>query len=87
MSEMGAGTPAYRISKVALNALTQIVAAEVDGKTIKVNAVCPGCVRTDMGGRAASRGPEMGAETMVWLATLPADGPSGGFFRDKKSIS
>ncbi|MGZ5342470.1 MAG: SDR family NAD(P)-dependent oxidoreductase, partial [Solirubrobacterales bacterium] len=51
-----------------------------------VNTMCPGWVRTDMGGAGASRSVEKGAETAVWLATLPGDGPSGGFFRDRKPI-
>lgn len=84
--EMGSGFPAYRMSKVALNALTRITAAELRGTNIKVNAVCPGWVRTDMGGPSAERSVEHGAETPVWLATLADDGPSGGFFRDKRPI-
>jgi NAD(P)-dependent dehydrogenase (short-subunit alcohol dehydrogenase family) len=85
LSTMGASTPSYAISKAALNALTRIVAAEVRGN-VKVNAVCPGWVRTDMGGPAAPRSVEQGAEGIVWLATLPDDGPSGGFFRDRHPI-
>jgi NAD(P)-dependent dehydrogenase (short-subunit alcohol dehydrogenase family) len=85
LSTMGASTPAYAISKAALNALTRIVAAEVRDN-VKVNAVCPGWVRTDMGGPAAPRSVEQGAEGIVWLATLPDDGPSGGFFRDRRPI-
>jgi NAD(P)-dependent dehydrogenase (short-subunit alcohol dehydrogenase family) len=85
LSTMGASTPAYAISKAALNALTRIVAAEVRGN-VKVNAVCPGWVRTDMGGPAAPRSVEQGAEGIVWLATLPDDGPTGGFFRDRRPI-
>ena len=54
---------------------------------VKVNAVCPGWVKTRMGGAGATRGVKRGAETIVWLATLPSDGPSGGFFRDKKPIA
>lgn len=86
LSDMGSGFPAYRMSKAALNALTRITAAELRGVNIKVNAVCPGWVRTDMGGPNADRSVERGAETPVWLATLPDDGPTGGFFRDKKPI-
>ncbi len=84
--DMGMGFPAYRMSKAALNALTRITAAEVKDTNILVNAVCPGWVRTDMGGPQAERSVEHGAETPVWLATLPDDGPSGGFFRDKLPI-
>lgn len=86
LSEMGAGTPAYRVSKTALNALTCILAAELKRSGILVNSMNPGWVRTDMGGAGAPRTPEQGADTAVWLATLPDDGPSGGFFRDRKVI-
>ena len=86
LSEMGAGSPAYRISKTALNALTRILAAEFEGSGILVNSMCPGWVRTDMGGPGAPRTPAQGADTAVWLATLPDGGPTGGFFRDRKSI-
>lgn len=87
LSDMQSGTPAYRISKTALNAVTRILAAEVNGTDIKVNAMCPGWVRTDMGGPNAERSVERGADTAVWLATLPREGPSGGFFRDREPIS
>jgi NAD(P)-dependent dehydrogenase (short-subunit alcohol dehydrogenase family) len=87
LADMGCGFPAYRMSKTALNALTRITAAEVRGTNIKVNSVCPGWVKTGMGGAQAERPVEKGAETPVWLATLPDDGPSGGFFRDKKQIA
>jgi NAD(P)-dependent dehydrogenase (short-subunit alcohol dehydrogenase family) len=86
LSEMGAGTPAYRISKTALNALTRTLAAELAGTNVLVNALCPGWVRTDMGGRSASRSVEQGADTAVWLATLADGGPSGGLFRDRRPI-
>jgi NAD(P)-dependent dehydrogenase (short-subunit alcohol dehydrogenase family) len=84
LSDMGGGRAAYRISKSGLNALTRILAAEEGG--LLVNTMCPGWVRTDMGGPSASRSVEEGADTAVWLATLPDDGPSGGFFRDRKPI-
>jgi NAD(P)-dependent dehydrogenase (short-subunit alcohol dehydrogenase family) len=87
LTGMGNGTPAYRISKTALNALTCIVAAETAGSNILVNAACPGWVRTDMGGPDAPRTVAEGADTAVWLATLPAGGPTGGYFRDRKKIA
>jgi NAD(P)-dependent dehydrogenase (short-subunit alcohol dehydrogenase family) len=86
LSGMGSGFPAYRISKAGLNALTRIFASELAGTGVKVNAVCPGWVRTDMGGAGAERSVEEGVATTIWLATLPDDGPSGGLFRDKKPI-
>lgn len=87
LAEMGGGRVAYRTSKTALNALTITTAAETIEAGIKVNAMCPGWVRTDMGGAEATRSVEEGAETAVWLATLEEDGPTGGFFRDKKPIA
>jgi NAD(P)-dependent dehydrogenase (short-subunit alcohol dehydrogenase family) len=84
---MGDGTPAYRMSKAALNTLTRMFATATEGSGILVNSLCPGWVRTVMGGPHASRGVEKGAETAVWLATLPDDGPTGGFFRDKTAIA
>lgn len=87
LSDMGSGFPAYRMSKAALNALTRVTAAELGPNTIKVNCMCPGWVKTDMGGANATRTVEKGAETAVWLATLPDSGPSGGFFRDMQPIA
>jgi NAD(P)-dependent dehydrogenase (short-subunit alcohol dehydrogenase family) len=87
LSDMGDGTPAYRASKAALNALTRMFAAASRGKGVLVNSMCPGWVRTDMGGASASRSVAQGADTAVWLATLPDDGPTGGFFRDRKPIA
>ena len=79
------GPAAYTISKAALNAVTLSFSQSL-GQTVKVNAACPGWVRTRMGGQEAPRSPEEGADTPVWLATLPDDGPTGGFFRDRRRI-
>ena len=87
LSAPGRGTPSYRLSKAALNALTCTLAAELADSNVRVNSMCPGWVRSDMGGASAPRSLEQGAETAVWLATLPDDGPNGGFFRDKQSIA
>lgn len=86
LSDMNGCCPGYRLSKTAINALTRILADELKGTRIKVNSVCPGWVRTDMGGPGATLSVEKGVETIVWLATLPEDGPSGGFFRNKQPI-
>jgi NAD(P)-dependent dehydrogenase (short-subunit alcohol dehydrogenase family) len=77
----------YAASKSALNALTMTLEAALpDAADVKANAMCPGWVHTRMGGEAAPRTPEEGADTALWLATLPTDGPSGGFFRDRERI-
>jgi NAD(P)-dependent dehydrogenase (short-subunit alcohol dehydrogenase family) len=87
LSEMGAGYTAYRLSKAGINVVTRVLAAETQGMGILVNSVDPGWVKTSMGGSGASRTVQKGAETPVWLATMPDDsGPTGGFFRDRKSI-
>jgi NAD(P)-dependent dehydrogenase (short-subunit alcohol dehydrogenase family) len=86
LSDMGGRSPGYRVSKTGLNALTRMLTAELQGENILVNSVCPGWVRTDMGGKNARRSVEQGADTPVWLATLPDDGPTGGFFRDREPI-
>ena len=86
LEDMGGGYPAYRVSKAGLNALTRIFASELQSYGILVNAVCPGWVQTDMGGSQAPLAPEQGAETIVWAATLPDNGPTGHFFRNKNAI-
>jgi NAD(P)-dependent dehydrogenase (short-subunit alcohol dehydrogenase family) len=86
LTRMSTYAPAYSMSKTALNAFTRILAATYRGHGLLVNAVDPGWVRTDMGGRSAPRSAQQGADTIVWLATLPDDGPSGGFFHDRRAI-
>jgi len=86
LANMGAGPPAYQVTKAALNALTRTLAGELRAARILVNAVCPGWVATDMGGAGAPRSLSEGATGIVWAATLPDNGPSGGFFRDGKPL-
>ena len=85
LTDMGGGTPAYRTSKAALNALTRILAAELRSERVLVNAICPGWVATDMGG-AGGRPVSEGAAGIVWAVELPDDGPTSGFFRDGRPI-
>jgi NAD(P)-dependent dehydrogenase (short-subunit alcohol dehydrogenase family) len=85
ITETSGYAPGYSISKAALNMLTRKLAVTTPGD-VKINAMCPGWVRTDMGGTAASRSPEEAADTLVWLAILPPDGPTNGFFRDRQPI-
>ncbi|MEO1171679.1 MAG: SDR family NAD(P)-dependent oxidoreductase, partial [Myxococcota bacterium] len=80
------GPAAYSISKAALNAVT-VSLAQALGPAVQVNAVCPGWVRTDMGGAGATRSPEEGADTAVWLATATELTETGGFFRDRRPIA
>jgi len=87
LNDMDGGWPAYRLSKAALNALTRVLAAETANSHIKVNAVCPGWVRTDMGGTNASRSVEDAVPGILWAAELDDNGPHGGFFRDGKPIA
>ena len=80
------GPASYGVAKAAFNALT-LAAAKTLPSSVKVNAMCPGWVRTRMGGAGATRSPEEGADTAIWLATLDDQGPTGGFFRDKAPIA
>jgi NAD(P)-dependent dehydrogenase (short-subunit alcohol dehydrogenase family) len=86
LTDMGGGTPAYRTSKAALNALTRVLAAALRADRILVNAICPGWVATDMGG-AGGRPVSDGAAGIVWAVELPDDGPTSGFFRDGRPIA
>jgi NAD(P)-dependent dehydrogenase (short-subunit alcohol dehydrogenase family) len=86
LSTMETYAPAYSMSKTAVNAFTRQLAAATKGTGVLVNSACPGWVRTDMGGTSAPKSVEEGADTIVWLATLPARGPTGGFFSDRKTI-
>jgi NAD(P)-dependent dehydrogenase (short-subunit alcohol dehydrogenase family) len=86
LASMGAGTPTYSVSKAALNALTRILAAELRADGVLVNSICPGWVATDMGGHGG-RPVSEGAAGIVWAATLPDDGPTGGFFRDGRPVA
>jgi NAD(P)-dependent dehydrogenase (short-subunit alcohol dehydrogenase family) len=85
LASMGGGTPAYSTSKAALNALTRVLAGELRGTGILVNAVCPGWIATDMGG-PGGRPVELGARRVLWAVLLDDDGPSGGFFRDGRTV-
>jgi len=88
VAEMGGWSPGYRVSKAALNAVTRILSTELKDDGFLVNSACPGFVDTDMGGpMGASKSVEDGASGIVWLATLPDDGPTGGFFRDGRPVA
>jgi NAD(P)-dependent dehydrogenase (short-subunit alcohol dehydrogenase family) len=85
LASMGGGIPAYRASKAALNALTRMLAAEMESDGVLANSVCPGWVATDMGG-PGGRPVEEGAASVLWAIDLPDDGPTGGFFRDGRPV-
>lgn len=87
LAEMNGGYAGYRLSKTALNAVVRIFADELAASGVKVNSMHPGWVRTDMGGAGATRNVDEGADTITWLATLPDDGPTGGFFRDREPFA
>ncbi|WNF25330.1 SDR family NAD(P)-dependent oxidoreductase [Streptomyces sp. C11-1] len=86
LEHMSGGTPAYGVSKAALNALTRKLADELRTERILVNAVCPGWIATDMGGPGGGPG-EQGAASVVWATTLPDSGPTGGFFREGEPMA
>ena len=86
LADMSTYEPPYSVSKAALNAITRVLAGELRGTGILVNSVCPGWVRTDMGGSIAPRSVEEGAASVMWAVRLPDDGPTGGFFRDGEAV-
>ena len=88
VAEMGGWAPGYRVSKAAMNAMTRILATELRDERVLVNSCCPGFVKTDMGApMGATKSIRDGAAGVVWLATLPDDGPTGGFFRDGRPVA
>ena len=86
LSSMTSYAPPYSMSKTALHALTRLLAHAGQRRNVLVNAVDPGWVRTDMGGPSAPRSVEQGADTIVWCATLPDGGPTGGYFHDRRPV-
>jgi NAD(P)-dependent dehydrogenase (short-subunit alcohol dehydrogenase family) len=87
LDDMGSISPGYRISKVGLNALTRMLHAELSGEGIAVNSICPGWVKTDMGGDGAYLSPGEGADTILWLTRMGVEElPSGGFYKRRERI-
>lgn len=87
LNGLSADVPSYCLSKLALNGVTIMLADALSSKGIAVNAICPGWVRTDMGGTSAPRSPEQGANTAIWLATEASRKETGKFWRDRRKIS
>jgi NAD(P)-dependent dehydrogenase (short-subunit alcohol dehydrogenase family) len=88
VAEMGGWVPGYRVSKAALNAMTRILSTELADDGVLVNSACPGFVASDMGSQwGAKKSVPDGAAGVVWLATLPDEGPTGGFFRDGEPVA
>jgi NAD(P)-dependent dehydrogenase (short-subunit alcohol dehydrogenase family) len=87
VAEQTGNWPAYKISKLALNAVTMQLAQLAREKDVLVNAMCPGWVQTDLGGAQAPRTPDEGADTAVWLAQLPTGSEGGRFYADRQEIS
>lgn len=87
LNSLNGGTPGYSLSKTGVNVLTLQFDAYIQNSNIKINSVCPGWVRTEMGGMGATRSVAEGADTIVWLCEADEHGPSGKFFRDRKEIS
>lgn len=85
IASMSGKTPAYSVSKAALNAVTRMLARDLEGEGILVNAVCPGWTQTEMG-EWGGRPVADGAKGVVWAATLDSSGPSGGFFQDMRPV-
>ncbi|MDP4164349.1 MAG: SDR family oxidoreductase [Bacillota bacterium] len=85
IKDLGGSYPSYSLSKAALNVVTIQLADQLNGKGILVNSMCPGWVRTDMGGKSAPRSVVEGADTAVWLATGDVE-RTGRFFRDRQEI-
>jgi len=86
LSDMNGGCPGYRISKTAVNVITRIIADELQNTNILINSMCPGWVKTDMGGPGATRELAEGADTAIWLSMLDDNNPGGLFYRDRQVI-